>query len=140
MNRLSAVLVAVLVASFQAMGQEAAVASKVPKVEQGERITLFTVKVSPAPNVAGSVSVTSTLESDPSQTLTGGSGLNREQTSVDVQYIIHTDTKTGVWKVVRVFFEPENSPAVDLKFTGSPKFEVVERKITLPTTADVEVK
>jgi hypothetical protein len=71
---------------------------------------------------------------------TGSYGVNPGATSVDTYTTVPTDAKLGTWKVVKVRFQPQSSPAADLTITGSTTFEVIERKTVLPTTADVQVK
>lgn len=119
---------------------KAGIAANPHKVKQGEQVTIQ-VKVSPAPNVAGRVDVFVAPEGSSTLNYNGGQGISPGQTSAnEIGITIPVDGRLGNWKVVKVSFQPQNSPVQELSVSGSTIFEVVKRDTVLPTTADVVVK
>jgi hypothetical protein len=137
---LTAFAVPLLATGLLAQSNQATMGASPHKVKQGEEIK-FQVMVSPRSNVSGSVNVFIGPEGSTALNLNGGNGLTLGQTNVgDIGITIPIDATLGTWRVVKVRFQPANSPPSDLAVSGSTTFEVVKRDTVLPTSADVQVK
>ena len=142
MNRTLATALAVLLfgSGLLAQSNQATMGASPHKVKQGEEIR-FQVRVSPGSNVSGSVNVFIAPEGSTALNLNGGNGLSSGQTNVgDIGITIPIDATLGTWRVIKLRFQPPNSPPSDLALSGSTTFEVVKRDTVLPTSADVQVK
>ena len=144
MNRTRTLTITLVVLLFGsglvAQSNQATMGASPHKVKQGEEIR-FQVRVSPGSNVSGSVNVFIAPEGATALNLNGGNGLSSGQTNVgDIGITIPIDATVGTWRVIKVRFQPPNSPPSDLTVSGSTIFEVVKRDTVLPTSADVQVK
>jgi hypothetical protein len=136
---LFAVLALAVCAVAQVGKEQATLATRTPKVEQGKSVILA-VKVTPAPSVDGALVVEISPDAAPSQVVRSSNGFGRNTETADAAVAIPVDGKLGVWRVIGVQFIPQNSEAAALKTNGNATFEVIERKTVLPKSADVQVK
>jgi hypothetical protein len=145
MKLTSKVLLLMLVANAYLIAQtaqpQATMAAHSKKVQQGDEVVV-TIKLTPTPNVWGTVNVWAAPEAKTSgQSVRFPQTYGPSTTDADAHNRIPIDGKVGVWKVTRVEFVPENSATVQLEVNSNkPLFEVTAREVVLPKSADVEVK
>ena len=137
MKKLAVIVTMFLFASI-ASAQEATMTTKLHEVKQGDTL-IFTVKVEPAPNVQGTISVLVQPTGGGLTVATNGS-LAADGKTTDPSGVIPLDAPTGKWTVTQVFFTPYAGNRKELTSKNLPSFEVSPRKVLEPDSAVVEVK